>query len=173
MEFDMLTWYNQRFPNRELPELLPLPEPPWLDLGCGNNLVPGAQGYDKNNGWVFPRDPLPWAEGTVGVVWMHAFLHYLAIDQVDKLFREIHRVLRPGGLVMVVETHALSVHYADDPRRQTRWSEISWREYFNTRHYGTQLPKYAFRVHACWLAAPIWDNISVFTQIVKNPDAPI
>jgi SAM-dependent methyltransferase len=46
------------------------------------------------------RSPFPLADGSVGVVLASLSLHYFAWDETLALARRIHRVLRPGGVLL-------------------------------------------------------------------------
>jgi len=72
-------------------------------------------------GWHFPRrrnadlrghdiaDGLPFEDERFGGVYSHLALHYFSDDVTRRIFREIERVLRPGGLLV------FSVKSTDDP----------------------------------------------------------
>lgn len=47
-------------------------------------------------------EPFPDAAGTFDVIYAHLTLHYFRRDVTVGIFREIHRVLRPGGLLAFV-----------------------------------------------------------------------
>ncbi|SFF35193.1 class I SAM-dependent methyltransferase [Blastococcus tunisiensis] len=48
-------------------------------------------------------DALPYADGSVDVVLSSFMLHHLPAGQREQAAREVHRVLRPGGLLHVVD----------------------------------------------------------------------
>ncbi len=43
--------------------------------------------------------PLPFVDNTFDIVYSHLGLHYLNKDGTEKLFKEIHRVLKPNGIL--------------------------------------------------------------------------
>lgn len=99
----------------------------WLDFGCGSGRVARfvlAAGVGRISGvdidrpairWarrhlgpgfqaIEPRPPLPFPEASFDVVYaVSVFTHLDAAGQLDWL-RELHRVLRPGGL-LIASTH--------------------------------------------------------------------
>ncbi len=46
-------------------------------------------------------EPLPFGDGSFDAVYAHLTLHYFTATVTTGIFREIHRVLRPGGMLMV------------------------------------------------------------------------
>jgi ubiquinone/menaquinone biosynthesis C-methylase UbiE len=51
----------------------------------------------------FGAESIPLADASVDVVMMFRSLHHVPIDRMDAAFREIHRVLRPGGWAYISE----------------------------------------------------------------------
>jgi ubiquinone/menaquinone biosynthesis C-methylase UbiE len=51
----------------------------------------------------FGAESIPLPDASVDVVMMFRSLHHVPLDRMDDAFREIHRVLRPGGLAYVSE----------------------------------------------------------------------
>ena len=76
---------------------------------------------------------LPFADATFGVALVKEFAHHVA--DKDRLFAEVNRVLRPGGLLVLMEpTHSLWVTAqrlrGDDPDAGHSQHEISWPEQY-------------------------------------------
>jgi ubiquinone/menaquinone biosynthesis C-methylase UbiE len=74
---------------------------------------------------------LPFADATFGVALVKEFAHH--VEDKDRLFAEVNRVLRPGGLLVLVEpTHSLWVTAqrlrGRDPDEGHSQHEITWRE---------------------------------------------
>ena len=74
---------------------------------------------------------LPFADATFGVALVKEFAHHVA--DKDRLFAEVNRVLRPGGLLVLVEpTHSLWVTAqrlrGQDPDEGHSQHDITWRE---------------------------------------------
>ncbi len=149
---------------RTIPDLLPLPPGVQINLGAGNRQIGSAVPLDREHGWNAEGWPIPFDEESVSVIWAHAFLSYLS--DPDTIFGECWRVLRPGGVMMIVEPHGNSDLWNEDPRRKTRYTEESWRTLFNNPWYTTEGAP-AFKVHACFVIGVVWRNLSLFTQLVK------
>jgi predicted SAM-dependent methyltransferase len=73
-----------------------------LHLGCGPKYLPGFINIDGNlfrrtNLWLDLRNGLPFPDGAVASAYScHVFEHFYP-DELARLLRECHRVLRPGG----------------------------------------------------------------------------
>ena len=58
---------------------------------------------------------MPFADGTFDIALVKEFAHH--VDDKDRLFAEVNRVLRPGGMLVLIEpTHSLWVVRAAAPR---------------------------------------------------------
>jgi demethylmenaquinone methyltransferase/2-methoxy-6-polyprenyl-1,4-benzoquinol methylase len=79
-----------------------------LHLGCGTNIRPGWVNIDRvarAPGVVTDVDPaaLPYPDGTVSeVLAEHVFEHFTFAEEAA-VWREMARVLRPGGRLLVLE----------------------------------------------------------------------
>lgn len=97
-----------------------------LELGCGNgtdaaafaalghdvtttDFVASVIGRNRERHADDPRlefrlmridEPFPFSDGAFDVVYAHLTLHYFTAEVTMSIFREIRRVLRPGGLLM-------------------------------------------------------------------------
>jgi SAM-dependent methyltransferase len=74
---------------------------------------------------------MPFAEGTFDVALVKAFAHH--VHDKDRLFAEVNRVLRPGGLLVLMEpTHNLWVTLqrlrGNDPDEGHTQHDITWPE---------------------------------------------
>jgi predicted SAM-dependent methyltransferase len=78
---------------------------PKLHLGCGPRVEPGWLNADKFDAradiYVNAYNRLPFADGTFAIVFCEHMIEHLRIDKVPSFLREVHRVLRPGGLFRV------------------------------------------------------------------------
>jgi predicted SAM-dependent methyltransferase len=75
---------------------------PHVHLGCGPKYLPGFVNVDGNlfrrvDRWLDLRNGLPFRSGSVASLYAsHVFEHFYA-DELERLFAECRRVLRPGG----------------------------------------------------------------------------
>ncbi len=75
-----------------------------LHLGCGKRVMPGWTNIDcfAADGIAFEcdfREPLPFADGAVTMLYSEHVLEHLAEYDAHALLRECHRVLAPGGKI--------------------------------------------------------------------------
>jgi ubiquinone/menaquinone biosynthesis C-methylase UbiE len=80
-----------------------------LDLGCGRTKPPGYWGVDLSEhpgvDQVYNLDhmPWPWADASVDAVrFSRCVIH---MKDVPGAFREVQRILKPGGLFWIVSGH--------------------------------------------------------------------
>lgn len=72
-----------------------------LNLGCGPHHLPGFENLNPPE-WRF-EDGLPYPDGSVeGITCSHSLM-YVAVKDWPFVFREIARVLAPGGIVRITE----------------------------------------------------------------------
>lgn len=158
--------------DRHIPPLLTIPNGDVvLNLGAGGRPIVGCHneldlehGVDLNAGL-----PMYDSESVDGII-AHACFGY--IEDPIALLAECQRVLRPGGVMNIVEPHALSDLWAEDVRRRSRFTEETWKNLFENRYWdsqaGTGAPRLDFlHVHACFIIGVVWRNLSLFTQLVK------
>lgn len=94
-----------------------------LDVGCGNNKTPGAIGLDIN-----PRTqadliadldapPYPFADNSFDLIVANHVIEH--VRDAVAFMEELHRLLRPGGLVRLVTPHYTNpCAYADLTHRR-------------------------------------------------------
>ena len=65
--------------------------------------------YEQHSSGVFKKlkylnlcKPLPYGDGSVDVIFSSHVFDVLFLDEVEKLIRECHRVLKPGGICRIV-----------------------------------------------------------------------
>jgi hypothetical protein len=75
-----------------------------LNLACGPHILPGFDNLDQNlNGWRFEEGLGDYVDGSVEAITISHGLLYLPIPNWPYVFKEIARVLEPGGIVRITE----------------------------------------------------------------------
>jgi SAM-dependent methyltransferase len=90
-----------------------------VNLGCGNNKQPGEIGVDIIDGPCVDvvADlniyPMPFDDNSVDIVRSsHCFEH---LDNLVALMEDIHRILKPGGLLEFTVPHVSNIEFFRDP----------------------------------------------------------
>lgn len=92
---------------------------PTLDVGCGNNKIPGAVGIDLFPGpqidIVHDLDQVPWPveANAYEIIRLWSVMEHL--KNLVATMEEIHRVARPGALVLIGTPHFSSANAYTDP----------------------------------------------------------
>lgn len=94
-----------------------------LNLGCGNRKNPGEIGVDiiKSPATDIVCDiesyPLPFSENSVDIIRSnHCFEH---ISNLVNLITDLHRILKPGGILEFTVPHVSNIEYFRDPTHKT------------------------------------------------------
>jgi SAM-dependent methyltransferase len=110
-----------------------------LDVGCGINKYPGAIGIDRNADSrpdvLVDVDtfPYPFRDGSFDEVRaIHVIEH---VADVIRTVEEFHRVLRPGGRVLIETPHYTDFSSFCDPTHRWHLNSYSLR-YFGENHAG-------------------------------------
>ncbi|MBN2573404.1 MAG: class I SAM-dependent methyltransferase [Deltaproteobacteria bacterium] len=66
-------------------------------------------------------------EGSMDAVFASNFLEHFALDEATALLRDIHRVLRPAGRLLLIQPNYLRNpdHYWDDPTHKTAFHHLN------------------------------------------------
>ena len=66
-------------------------------------------------------------DGTMDAVFASNFLEHFTVDEVATLLRDVHRVLRPGGRLLLLQPNYLRNprHYWDDPTHKTAFHHVN------------------------------------------------
>ena len=110
-----------------------------LDVGCGINKYPGAIGIDRN-----PRSradvicdldrlPYPLAGGVFDQVRAVHFIEHT--HDVIRTMEEFHRLLKPGGRIIILTPHYTDFSSFCDPTHRWHLNSFSFR-YFGEDHAG-------------------------------------
>jgi SAM-dependent methyltransferase len=92
---------------------------PTLDVGCGNDKIPGATGIDLVAGpqidIVHDLDVLPWPieSNSFEVIRLWSVMEHL--HNLVAVMEEVHRVGRPGAMVLIGTPHFSSANAYTDP----------------------------------------------------------
>lgn len=110
-----------------------------LDVGCGIKKYPGAIGIDRNPAsradvlCDLDRFPYPFADSQFGFVRaIHVIEH---VSDVIRSMEEFHRLLAPGGEVLIVTPHYTDFSSFCDPTHRWHLNSYSFR-YFGEDHGG-------------------------------------
>lgn len=106
-------------------------ESPFLDVGCGLNKRPGAIGVDRNPRTAadvladVDRGGLPFLDSTVrAVLLVHVIEH---VEDVVGTLEEAHRVLEPGGRLLIETPHYSDASSFADPTHRWHLNSFSFR----------------------------------------------
>jgi SAM-dependent methyltransferase len=112
-----------------------------IDIGCGNKKTPGAIGVDKfpleQVDIVFDISALPWPlkDGSVDRIICNHILEHLRVEQRVKVLREIHRVMRPEGELVVRIPHGACRNARLDPTHvDIHGLHLSMFDYYEKSH---------------------------------------
>ncbi len=102
-----------------------------LDLGCGTAKEANAVGVDNVQiaGVDVVHDlldfPYPFADGSVEEVYLKHVLEHFELEDIQRILREVYRILESGGTVHVRLPHAFSVAAWADPTHRRAFTFIS------------------------------------------------
>ena len=110
-----------------------------LDVGCGINKLPGAIGIDRNSAsradvlCDLDRPPYPFRDSSFDRLQaVHVIEH---VSDVIRSMEEFHRLVRPGGEVIIVTPHYTDFSSFCDPTHRWHLNSFSLR-YFGENHGG-------------------------------------
>ena len=154
---------------RDVPQLIEPNMTNAIEIGCGNNPVPGARGYDFPE-YNFAVDPLPDADGTVTAIFAFHVLEHLTGEQAIQMLREFQRVLIPGGTVTLLVPYFKSQLAFQDLDHKSFYSEETWKTLFRNPYYGKHREEpWLLNPHFNMIMGVVERNLSLFTQMVRLP----
>lgn len=112
--------------------------PKVLDLGCGNKKRPGAVGVDFNARTQadvvhdLNQFPYPFQDAEFDEVYVDNCLEHL--DKPIRVMEELHRIVKPGGLVKVIVPYFRSTWAFIDPTHLHFFSVDSF-AFYDPDHY--------------------------------------
>ena len=92
-----------------------------LNLGCGQNQIPGHVNVDKFGEPDVRHDletfPWPWEENSVKEIVLNHTLEHLgqSASIYLKIVKEIYRICAPGATIFIVVPHPRHDHFLNDP----------------------------------------------------------
>src|SRR5260370_30776815 len=118
---------------------MPEMQPRVLDVGCGINKYPGSIGIDRNPNaradvlCDLARFPYPFRDNSFDAV---RAVHVIErFSDVIRAMEEFHRILRPGGRLLIVTPHYTDFSSFCDPTHRWHLNSFSFR-YFGENHGG-------------------------------------
>ncbi len=113
-----------------------------INLGCGNNKRPEEIGVDIIDGPCVDvvADlnvyPMPFEDNSADIIRSsHCFEH---LDNTVTLMEDIHRILKPGGILEFSVPHVSNIEFFRDPTHRRPFT-LGTMDYFV---HGTLVPKY-------------------------------
>jgi SAM-dependent methyltransferase len=134
-------------PYREISHVINTSELRTLDVGCGNDKIPGAVGIDVAPGTQadivhdLTRVPWPLADNSFDVIRLHSILEHLP-DTVATVC-EVHRVAKPGATVLIGTPHFSSANAFTDPTHVHFFSARFMDYFIEGKELGQQYGFYA------------------------------
>jgi SAM-dependent methyltransferase len=139
-----------------------------LNLGAGNKKIPGAVALDLPE-WDADRDPIPYPDGAVAVIHAYHFLEH--VQDPVKMLAECQRVLRPGGLMIIVVPYYTSQMMAHDLTHKHAFCEETWKITFRNPYYkqAGSPPEWKFEVRLNLIIGIVERNLALVTQLIRTP----
>ncbi len=107
-----------------------------LHIGCGGKYLPGFVNIDANprlrlDMWLDVRNGLPFRDNSVDSIYSTHMMEHFYPDELQRVLRECHRVLRPeGGMRIIVPSlgSALKAY----TQRRLEWFPAQFPRHFDT-----------------------------------------
>jgi hypothetical protein len=82
-----------------------------LNLGCGDNKLPGWENHDSD---VDIARPLPWRDNSASYIFIEHCVEHVSCHEAIRFFEEAFRVLAPGGILRVTVPSIEKIMACDD-----------------------------------------------------------
>lgn len=116
-----------------------------LDLGCGNKKVSGAVGLDNIalQGVDVVHDllkfPYPFESDSFDKIYLRHVIEHFEIEEINLIFREVNRILKKEGNIIITVPHVFSISAFIDPTHKSYftfgsgqfWDIQSSKAYYN------------------------------------------
>lgn len=108
-----------------------------VDLGCGNKKMKGCIGVDiaPLEGVDIVHDlrsyPYPFEDNSIDYINMDSIIEHL--PDTFRVMEEIHRILKPGGIVRIITGYWNHHDSISSPQHVTFFDEKTW-QYFTREH---------------------------------------
>lgn len=117
-----------------------------IDIGCGNNKVPGAYGVDIHGfpgvDLVVDLNKTPWplpSNSYKTLVVRHVIEH---VDNIVGFMKELHRIAKPGATIYFETPHFSSLNSWGDPTHLRHLSSLWWSDFAGDGYLGAQTGRF-------------------------------
>jgi len=109
--------------------------------------------------WNLNKIPLPFEDNHFDEIVLHHIIEH--ISNIYELFEDIHRILKPNGVVKIVVPHYTDWTFWRDPSHKTHFNSYSFDRFEDTKshHFDT---KYPFKVEKLKIS---FQNIWKYTGV--------
>lgn len=136
-----------------------------LDLGCGRNKHPGAIGVDNvyfetvDVVYNLINTPYPFEDKCADEIILSHVIEHFSIDDIGRIFEEVHRILADNGVVTISVPHSMTVAFNSDPTHRTRFT-------FETFYYFSMQHSFSYykELEPLWSVSKIWASVNLFNN---------
>lgn len=153
---------------RVIPLLCPSPPPGHIvvNLGAGNQVIPGALALDYERGWDADLDRIPYNDGVVDFIHAYHFFEHVG-DPAAVLF-ECQRVLKDGGVLTVGVPFYRSEMAIQDLDHKHFFTLNTWRHVLGNKYYDKFRREWTLEIHTQFVMFVEEANQMLFTQFIKR-----
>jgi SAM-dependent methyltransferase len=145
-----------------------------LDLGCGENKVEGATGLDNValKGVDIVHDllsfPYPIPVESYETIYLRHIIEHFSIENINLILQECHRILIPGGRVIICVPHVFSIAAFTDITHKSFFTFNSgkfWDSNYSKAYYDDINSNWKFQNVTCSVTWFDWKG-----KILRNID---